>query len=374
MSDVKELFAEEPDNEGPTLSQEQKDAIVNLWNSRTDNPPTLKELVQIAFPNIKDVDTRTKEGKLVKAFIASLRLKALPGYVIRKGLIPLNEHQKEYIENNCGNMSAVEIAKVLFNNVKLNNLSQEARTVADYIRSLNPKAVYGHDTGDNVLEEYRPPKKIDSACARVNAYVLEGLDIKKLSPKQVKDLNSLIGYMHTTRFLVQINSYTRADNRELFESEFIRCTYDKGDLTEEEVDQYIIYASEVVAGKNIHARIEQFDNRLTELLADGDSMSNAMVEAISGMRKEHNDCIKRQQSLLSDLQGKRKERLTKIRADNASLVQLVETMKSAEKAKQIVEFANLRKNALKEEIHRIKNMDQLVMEVWGLDPEELLNS
>ena len=45
--------------------------------------------------------------------------------------------------------------------------------------------------------------------------------------------------MHTFRFLHQIGTYNIETDRELFESSFVRYTWDKPDLTQEEVDQYI---------------------------------------------------------------------------------------------------------------------------------------
>ena len=58
-----------------TLSQDQKDLIINTWNSRKDNPPSLQELTQIIFPDVPDIDGRSKYGKAVKNFIASREIK-----------------------------------------------------------------------------------------------------------------------------------------------------------------------------------------------------------------------------------------------------------------------------------------------------------
>ena len=60
----------------------------------------------------------------------------------------------------------------------------------------------------------------------------------------------------------QISNYASQDNRELFESSFVRYTNDKPDLTQEEVDQYIVLSAEVVIASNIQVRVE----RLQELL------------------------------------------------------------------------------------------------------------
>ena len=38
------------------LSDEQKQLILDVWNSRPDNPPSLLELVKSAFPKLEEAD------------------------------------------------------------------------------------------------------------------------------------------------------------------------------------------------------------------------------------------------------------------------------------------------------------------------------
>ena len=79
------------------LTEEQKQSILNEWNSRPDSPPSLLELIKIAFPN-QNLDGRTKEGRSVKEFLSTRSIKAralemaldgteIPGYElkVRKG-------------------------------------------------------------------------------------------------------------------------------------------------------------------------------------------------------------------------------------------------------------------------------------------------
>ena len=46
------------------LTQEQKDIIISTWNSRKEDPPGLQELTQIVFPDIPNLDGRSKYGKV----------------------------------------------------------------------------------------------------------------------------------------------------------------------------------------------------------------------------------------------------------------------------------------------------------------------
>ena len=96
------------------LTKEQRENILSLWNSRLDDPPALLELIKTAFPD-KNVDGRSKEGRLVKAFLASRKIKARAAHQYKaKDKIELTDEQKKFIEDHAYSMVAVEIAKVLF--------------------------------------------------------------------------------------------------------------------------------------------------------------------------------------------------------------------------------------------------------------------
>ena len=97
------------------LTNEQKAAVLSEWNNRPDNPPSLLELIRVAYPD-KEYDGRTKEGRAVKKFLATRQIVADGAHVYKpKDKIGLTEEHKEYISNNAGMMSSVEIARIIFN-------------------------------------------------------------------------------------------------------------------------------------------------------------------------------------------------------------------------------------------------------------------
>ena len=100
------------------LSEEQQLKLLNAWNSRPDNPPSLSELVRLCFDR-EDLDGRSKEGKAVKNFLALRQIKPKKSHEYQpKGLIELTQEQKEYVSNNCQMMTGLEISRILFKNVK----------------------------------------------------------------------------------------------------------------------------------------------------------------------------------------------------------------------------------------------------------------
>jgi hypothetical protein len=353
------------------LTDDQKKKILEEWNSRPSNPPSLAELTKLIFG--EGFDGRSQEGKAIKNYLASRQIIPKKSHEYEaKGLIELTEEQKEYISNNCSTMTSVEMAKIIFKNNDLTNLNQETRSVGEYIKTLDTKVVYSNP--NNIPEgDYKPPTTFTRCLSRINRYVHEGIDETKLTGKQKRDIQAIIGYLHTYRFLHQINTYQDEKERELFESSFIRYTYDKNDLTQEEVDQYIVLATEVVISSNIQETIQALQLQMDANVEAGEKISMSLVEAISTSRNEYNQSVSRQQKLLQDLKVKRSDRLSKQVKENASILNLVELWKEEESRKEMIRLAEMRKELLSKEVERLSTIDEIKARILGLSKDEVLN-
>tara|TARA_Y100001973_G_C5207362_1_gene342539 strand:+ start:3867 stop:4943 length:1077 start_codon:yes stop_codon:yes gene_type:complete len=354
-----------------SLSDDQRKIILDLWNSRPEDPPSLLELIKAAFPDQK-IDGRSKEGRAVKEFLATRKIKARGAHEYQPKDIVLSDEQKEYITNNVYTMKAVEIARILFGNERINNLNAETKAVNEFIKTLSPEDLYA-DPNDVPQEEYKPPRTQAAAIMRINKYVLDAVDKSKILPKQKKDIESLIGYLSTYRFIHQINTYGTENDRELFESSFIRYTYDKFDLTQEEVDQYIVLSMEVVISFNIQATIQIIQRQIDQEVETGGKIPMALIEANNTARTEYNQCVTRQQKLLSDLKEKRSTRLSKQIKATASILNLVEMWKEEESRQKMLKLADLRKQSVKDEVDRLETIDEMKAKILGIGEDEILN-
>jgi hypothetical protein len=358
------------------LTPEQELKILRIWETKSDNElPGIKELTSIIFPEISEdqKDGRSIYGRAIKKFLANnnLKVKSTTEYQ-PKEKNDLTEEQKEYIEKYAATMTSVQIARILFENDQLTNLNIETRIVNDYIKSL-PKVISLLETEEVVEGEYRPPKSTDKIINKINRYVLNGIDKEKISPIQKNGLNALMSYLHTYRFIHQMNSYADQKDKDLFESSFIRYCYDKPDLTQEEVDQYIVLAGEVVISSNIQKTIQMVQGQIDAQVESEGKIPMTLVEASNVARNEYNQCVTRQQKLINDLKIKRSERLSKLVKDNASILNLVQLWKEHETRSQIIKLAEKRKSLVKNEIDRLSSMDELKCRVIGLSEDELLN-
>ena len=357
----------------PVLNEDQQALIINTWNEKKENPPSLQELTQLVFPEIPNIDGRSLYGKAVKKFLASrdLKVKTKSEYT-PKDRTEFTQEQKDFITNNAAMMTAVDLARSLFNNYTLSNLSIESRSVEEYLNTL-PKQVRSVQTEEEQQGDYKPPKNQERAMVRVNKYVLDGIDKDKITAKQKKELNSLISYLHTYRFLHQIGTYVDSVDRDLFESSFIRYAYDKSDLTQEEVDQYIILATEVVISSNIQQTIQTLQEQINMEMDSGQKIPMVLVEAVTSARTEYNQCVGRQQKLLNDLKVKRSERMQKQVKENASILNLVLMWKDEETRNEMLKMADMRREVLKGEIGRLSSMDDVKARIFGLTEEVVLD-
>lgn len=351
------------------LTEQQKQAILDFWNKTPNDPPSLKDICIAVYG--KDVDTRSKEGREVRAFLAdrSLRPRLAQDYKFKE-LVELTPEQKEYIKKHAKTSKSFEMAKALFN-PRLSPNSVEARSVAEYVKLVQKDFDKPEDI---VTSSYQCPRSINGVILRVNKYILESLNPDKMSAKQKKDMGSLLKYLNTFRFQNQINSYLTEEERSLFESTFIRYTYDKSDLEAEEVDQYIVLCSDIVNSRNIEIHIRKLQTLLDDAADSEDRrIQISLVEAVSAARKELNECSKRQLSLYSNLTEKRSDRLDRLGKENAALINFVELWKEEETRKQILAYNQERKEILAEEIDKLDSMEAIKVRIYGVSKEEVLD-
>jgi hypothetical protein len=353
------------------LDEQASEKVLKAWNDAVKNnqtAPSIEELITIAWG--KTYDVRSPQGMAVRTFISNRK----PQEPKSEDKIVLNDEQKAYVEVNAFNMSSVDISKILFKNETLGPFHKETRAVFEYLKEINPNRTK-YDRADDFTEEgYTAPSSMPQVIARVKKYVpMSRIDSKKLSQREKNAAESLMAYLHTLRFQSQITSFESQRDRELFESEFIRCCYDKSDLTEEEVDQYVVYANEVVISRNIQKSINIFQSKLENDSEDDKKLSLTFIEAIGSMRNEYNASIKRQQDLLKDLKGKRSDRIKERMNDNASILNLVQAWKEKEFRDKTIHLAIKRQEVLKEEIKNLTDMDEIKARIFGISQEEVLN-
>lgn len=346
----------------------------------------LKELAQQVCGNPEETG-QTYGGLAIRKYIASKEFQSeLPGARIKTtkyvkgdhGEYELNPDHKLLIRNNLGKMQWMEMARLAFNNPSMTPLHAEAKAVYKYCVEIDPGSI-PDDEKLTEEEQYKPPGSIDRLTTKVNKYRFKFngdkskvLDKNDLRPVDKKNLEALLGYMNVERFVQQASKYTREADRALFESSFVRFCYDKPDLLEEEVDNYVSLCSEIVTITQIERIIQLMDNQLEEALrGSGEEKKLTMTfnESINNQRDKLNQSKKTYQSLMDKLVGERSKRLQGKIQQSATIINLIDAVKIEERRIQLLKIAEKQKMLESNEVDALSSMDSVVALIAGISKE-----
>jgi hypothetical protein len=362
------------------LTDTQKLIVLKRWNDPNMLPASIKELTQLVFGG--EFDGRSKQSTLIKKYLVEKGITARTSYEYQKRPgYELTEPQKEYIYNNSKNMSSLEMAEILFES-KLAPNDSRVKEVKKYRDSLPKNVTVDEETeekeGNLIIEKYSPPKTIEKAAARINRYILGGVDVDKIdkSDKIREKLKTIINNCHLFRFQRIINSYEMKTDKELFEASYIKYIWEMEDVSSSELDLICNLCVDIVNYSNMQQELEDLKGMRDTCAddTDGKRISMSIVESIGNLRKSLDENHKRQSQAIKSLQGERNNRIDTRTKENASLLQLIDFWKNHENRKQMIQVADLRKKDVENEIKRIETMDDLIIQVWGLDKNEILNS
>ena len=361
------------------LSPEQEEIVRNACQGRDEkNLPSITELTQLAF-NDPNLDGRSKEGRAVKRFLTANNFKFDTKTAYKPvNQILLTDAQKELIKTTKDLMTRVEMTGVRWANNNLTNLSVECRTLVDYLNTLVGNSPAVQAQAADVPETYSPPKSIEGVLKRVDKYVFNhGIQKENMTAQQKSGLEALLAYVNNVRFIHWMNVYETQIKRDLFESSFVRYCYDKPDLTQEEVDQYMNVAADNVSLAVNQARSERLgemlDNVTGQTADDRARISMTLVEAIGQINTEGNQIAKRQKDLLGDLKQKRSDRIAQLRSANASILNLVQMWKEEKSRKKLLHLGDARKKLLEKAAGELSSMEEIKARIMGLDVNSIIH-
>ena len=304
------------------LSEEQKNKIL----AEFDENPNIIDITKKVFED-QSLDGRSKEGRAVTKFLAENGLKARTTKHKKVESIELTQEQKNIIEQRVdAGWSSLQIAKDLFgNNVK--NLSKEQRTVHEYILTLGREA-----PPEEEAPSYVAPHAISRIVKKINDSTGYGLEEAKMSRQQTACCEKLRVNLNNSRFVAIVNNYINMRDKELFEQEFIRLTWDKPDLTPDELNLYMNVCKEIINLELITSHLQKL-NDMFESADDQDEMSIRLAEIIKAKSAEYHQCESRIENLTKKLQGDRGERMKNKQKETASFLAIVQLFQEEEERK-----------------------------------------
>lgn len=352
--------------ENVILTEEQKIKIKDLY----DKCPDLILITRKVF-NDESLDGRSKEGRAIRKFLISAGLKynTTKKDSIQKEII-LEDHHKQFINMNSKNMTAFQMAKVLFPDENINSaLSKECREILDYLRKSSPEKI--KDSESAVGLEYRPPKDLKESIIIINKATSQILNEEKLSTQNKQSIIAYIRFINSPRIIQILNTYTDIYDRELFESEFTRFTWDKPDLNADDITLYIGVCQDIVTNKRLVQHIEKL-NKIFEDTEGNDDLTVRLADTIKAKSEEYDKVQKRIESVLKKLNGDRSQRLKQQGERSSNFLALVEAFQSEEERKRLLLIAKAEREKVKKEADRLESLDDFKARILGISKQEVL--
>lgn len=306
-------------------------------------------------------DMRSPQFEAVKDFI-SLNFNSYTKSQEEKPAYTLTEEQKitvskAYIEDEMG---IGDICKHLF--------PEKAGAMGYFSPEWGAVKKHLEDTFGYVSKQRKkaPEWTMEGIAKRINECIeTANLDPIKLSSFQKQCCAALISSLKSARYKETYKTFETNVERNVFESEFIRATWDKPDLTVDEINMYITVADSYVGILNTKETLNTLNAKMNEKENDTE-LTIKLTEAINAKNKEKNDTEKRIETLLKSLNGSRVERIEKRGANKANLVGFFEAFKQADERERLMKIAKMQREAVEKEVDRMENAEEFIARVVGI--------
>jgi hypothetical protein len=303
----------------------------------------------------------------------------------------LTEEDKIFINENYAKMSVMQMA--IRRNIKTEN--RKCPIIADYIKaaglktkttevvidakppepSVNEKMeqIVSQDVPVESDADSEPYKEVDDTSILAFANELKSLHIKvrePLSDREKMDIRFLMHQMQSTRFLQIYKSYGKKDCKILFKEEFIRAMFGKGEMPQEEVNDFIDMCSELTRQHVLRCQIKD----LEKMLDDKDFPKEkrvGVIEVIKELNREITDSTKRVSEIKEGLGTLREQRIKDTRNTGLTLSSMLESFYDSEKREKLVRLQDRKNKELMDALEKIDALEETKALIMGISKEEL---
>lgn len=342
------------------LTKEQETLILESFQK----DPNIINITKIVFED-QSLDGRSKEGRAVTKFLAENGLKAKTTKAEKSKEVNLTDEQLDLIESmKADGLNTSEIADLLFKK-KVARLSVEWRAVNEVVNRNK------EEEREEAPSTYVAPNALSRLIKKINDSTGYGLEEGRMSRNQKHCCDKLRINLSNSRFMAIVNNYTSFRDKELFEQEFIRLTWDKPDLTADELNLYMNVAKEIINLELITGHLQKL-NDMFESADDQDEMTVRLAEIIKAKSSEYHQCESRIENLTKKLQGDRGARLANKQKETASFLSIVQLFQEEEERKNMVRIAEMQKEIIKEEAQKLEGMAAWKARVLGIGIDDVL--
>lgn len=256
------------------------------------------------------------------------------------------------------------------------NIGEEIQTIArtpvsvDVVSAPNAD---GFTSPMEVIDEGEQPYR-DDVTPEEFVKVLRKLRIEislPLSEKARKEIIFIMKQMKTARFTLMYGGFRKREYKKLFEEEFIRSLYGKGEMPNEEVQDFIDVCNEIVFQYDIKCKIKELE--IKKAKPDTPIQNQIACEQII---MEFNDkyaaSTKRVSELKKTLGISREQRIKESRPVGLTVLSLIETFQDLNKRQEMFRRQTEKDAGIRKDISQLDEFDETKALILGMSEEEML--
>jgi hypothetical protein len=375
------------------LSEEEKQRILDLFKKHDGN---LIKVIRELW-NSPDEKGTTSRGRAIREFWIEQGLKyrtkvkerkqktsTLPpqpiikttahsDYTEKSDAKPfLSLEEQEFIKRHyTPDLTKKEVAKIIWPEESKRRKFFESQKFVLMSEFINDEFDQINLRDEVVSEKYSAPRVLTTLIRKINKIVMKEFDVEKLSMQDRKCLEKLLTYLSAPRFIQVINSYITKEARDLFESEYIRSSWDKPDLTTDELNLYINVCMDYVNLREIEIQKQKLNQMFDETEGQND-LTMRLTEMLKTKAEEYNQCTNRIDKMLAKLNGERSKRIQNQHQRNASIISLVQLFQDEQERKLMIQMADMQKKVVYEEADRLEQMSDWKARVLGISKNDAI--
>lgn len=347
------------------LTDDQKKQILAEFKEH----PHVEYLTQMAFGD-KKIDGRSWQGILVKKFLVehNLRYKTTK-FEKREPVRELTDDDKQYIISAIQNGdNIVDVARIVYKDDNIKRLSAEWRRVQAYCEVAGVSSINEED--EVALGVYQAPRELARLVNIVNGALGTKIEAEKVSGKYKAYFDKLRVNLDNSKLKRILNAYESKKDRDLFVDEFVRLTFEKPDLTPDELNLYMQIVRDGISLEVLEGKINKMNQMFMDI-EEASELNQRFSENLKACVDEKNQVTKRIADTTKKLQGDRGERLKNQGKDETSFIAVVQLAQEEEGRKNMLRLAELQKATVTEEANRLENMDSWMCRIMGVTKDDV---
>ncbi len=352
--------------------------IRELWNSPDEKGTTSRGRAIREFWIEQGLKYRTKvkEKKIKTSPLPpqpTIKTTTHSDYAEKSDAKPfLSLEEQEFIKRHyTPDLTKKEVAKIIWPEESKRRKFFESQKFVLMSEFINSEFDQINLRDEVVAEKYSPPRALTTLIRRINKIIMKEFDIEKISIQDRKCLERLLTYLSAPRFIQVINSYITKEARDLFESEYIRSSWDKPDLTSDELNLYINVCMDYVNLREIEIQKQKLNQMFDETEGQND-LTMRLTEMLKTKAEEYNQCTNRIDKMLAKLNGERSKRIQNQHQRNASIISLVQLFQDEQERKLMIQMADMQKKVVYEEADRLEQMSDWKARVLGISKNDAI--